>query len=275
VRYSSRFFLYAPFVLVVCIAAGAMLLWFQASSAWSKRIAAMNGHEIAPGITLSYSSETIGGFPFRVDTVFKNFRISVAGAGTWQSDEFAMHALTYGHGQAVFEAAGNQTFVWTGKSGVPHQFDFVPGSVRASAVLNGDALSRFDLVLVALDSQTITIGRGEIHMRRDPTSDAIDLALSGDSIHLPDHPKNISHFRLAAHMTPRAPLNPLLEGKVTWQDAVEDWRKVDGRTAVDAIDLNGEAGSGVVTLDGQHRPFGYYNLAVEGRKTIGPTDPLY
>ena len=96
-----------------------------------------------------------------------------------------------------------------------------------------------------------------------------------DSIHLPDHPKNILHFRLAAHMTPRTPLNPLLEGKKKWQNAIEGWRKVDGRIAIDAIDLNGEAGSGVLTLDGQNKPFGYYNLAVQGRKTIGPLDPLY
>lgn len=270
-RYSSRFFLYAPFVLVVAVAAGAMLLWFQASSGWSKRIVAMNGHEIAPGITLSYSSKTIGGFPFRVDTVFKNFKISVAGAGMWQSDEFAMHALTYGHGQAVFESAGNQIFTW----GKNNRFIFVPGSVRASAVLNGDALSRFDLVFVALDSKTITAGRGEIHMRRNPSSDAVDLAFSGDSIHLPDRPKNISHFRLVAHITPRAPLNPLLAGETHWQTATEAWRNINGHVALDAIDLDGETGSGVLTLDGQHRLFGYYTLAVQGRKTIGPTDPLY
>jgi hypothetical protein len=271
VRYSSRFFLYAPFVLVVCIAAGAMLLWFQASNAWSKRIAAMNGHEIAPGITLSYSSQTIGGFPFRVDTVFKNFRISVDGAGTWQSDEFAMHSLTYGHGQAVFEAAGNQTFSW----GKNDRFVFVPGSVRASAILDSDVLSRFDLVFVALDSKTVTIGRGEIHLRRDPSSNAIDFALSGDAIHLPNRKKNISHFRLAAHATPRTPFNPLFARQTHWQSAMEAWRNANGRVALDAIDLNGETGSGVLTLDGQHRLFGYYNLAVQDRKTIGPTDPLY
>lgn len=270
-RYSSRFFLYAPFALAVAAAAAVMLLWFQASDAWSKRIAAMNGHEIAPGITLSYSSETIGGFPFRIDTVFKNFKISVAGAGTWQSDEFAMHTLTYGHGQAVFEAAGNQAFTW-GKNG---QFVFVPGSVRASAVLNGDALSRFDLVFVALDSKTVTIGRGEIHMRRNPSSDAIDLAFSGDSIHLPDHPKIISHFRLAAHVAPRTPFNPLLAGQTHWQSATETWRSTNGHIALDAIDLDGDTGSGVLSLTGQHRLFGYYTLAVQGRKTIGPTDPLY
>jgi hypothetical protein len=270
VRYSSRFFLYAPFALVVAAAAAVMLLWFQASAAWSKHIIAMNGHEIAPGIMLSYSSETIGGFPFRIDTVFKNFKISVAGAGTWQSDEFAMHTLTYGHGQAVFEAAGNQTFTW-GKNG---RFVFVPGSIRASANLDGNALSRFDLVFVALDSETITIGRGEIHMRRNPSSDAVDLALSGDSIHLPHQTKIISHFRLAAHIAPRIPFNPLLAGQTHWQTATEAWRNANGHVALDAIDLDRDTGSGMLSLTG-HRLFGYYTLAVQGRKTIGPTDPLY
>jgi len=274
VRYSNRFFLYAPFALVVAFAASVMLLWFRASGEWERRVIALNGREIAPGITLSYSSETIGGFPFRVDTVFKNFRISVAGAGSWQSDEFAMHALTYGSGHAVFEAAGNQTFTWT-QNGAPHQFTFIPGSIRASSILNGDALSLFDLVFVALDSPGLTIGRGEIHMRRNPSSDAVDIALSGEYIQSPHRKKPFLHFRLAARITPRTQLNPLLEGKKHWQDATESWRNANGHISVDAIDLDGDTGSGVLSLDAQHRLFGYYNLAIAGRKTIGPTRSLY
>ncbi|HSZ73978.1 MAG TPA: DUF2125 domain-containing protein [Rhizomicrobium sp.] len=274
-RYSNRFFLYAPFALVVAFAAGVMLLWFRASGAWEKRIIALNGHEIAPGVTLSYSSETIGGFPFRVDTVFKNFRISIAGTGAWQSDEFAMHALTYGSGHAVFEAAGNQVFTWTGADGAPRRFAFIPGSIRASSILNGDALSHFDLVFVALDSPTLTIGRGEIHMRRNPSSDAVDIALSGEYIQSPHHKKPLLHFRLAARITPRTQLNSLLEGKTHWQDAAESWRNANGHVSVDAIDLDSDTGSGILSLDAQHRLFGYYNLAIEGRKTIGPTRSLY
>ena len=35
----------------------------------------------------------------------------------WHSDNFALHSLTYGRTQDVFEAAGQQTLSWTDADG--------------------------------------------------------------------------------------------------------------------------------------------------------------
>ncbi len=79
-RYSSRFFLYAPFALFVCLAVAVMALWWRAAGAWTRKLDALNGHEIMPGVIfILVRSQTIAGFPFRLDTMFRDFRISVAG----------------------------------------------------------------------------------------------------------------------------------------------------------------------------------------------------
>ena len=107
-RYSSRFFLYAPFSLFVILAIAVGVQWWREASAWSQKIDALNGHEIAPGITLHFASRQLTGFPFRVDTVFKDLRLSFAGprAFKWKAEDFALHRLSYGSGKTVFEAGG-------------------------------------------------------------------------------------------------------------------------------------------------------------------------
>ena len=46
-RYSSRFFLYGPFLMFVALAAGVMIYWWISASALSQRLDALNGREIA------------------------------------------------------------------------------------------------------------------------------------------------------------------------------------------------------------------------------------
>src|SRR5215472_12638302 len=125
-RYSSRLFLYAPFVILLAIATAAMLRWRQLATEWeTKLLAANRGEEIAPGVTLHFASEAISGFPFNLDAVLERPVFSVQstrGPISLESEHFAIHALTYGRAQQIFEAAGKQILKWTDTEGGTHRF---------------------------------------------------------------------------------------------------------------------------------------------------------
>ena len=146
-RYSNRLFLYAPFAVLLIIAAAAMLRWREVADQWqTKLLAANRGEEIAPGVTLHFTSEEIGGFPFNLDIVLDKFVLAIRstrGPISLESERFAIHALTYGRTQQVMEAAGLQILIWTDAEGGAHRFTFVPGSLRASAIERDGRLTRF------------------------------------------------------------------------------------------------------------------------------------
>ena len=116
-RYSNRLFLYAPFVVLLVLASAVMLRWREVAHEWeTKLLAANGGREIAPGVTLHFASEEIEGFPFNLDAVLVHMVLAVQstrGPLSLKSERFAIHALTYGQEQQIFEAAGTQTVSWT------------------------------------------------------------------------------------------------------------------------------------------------------------------
>ncbi len=77
-NYSSRFFLYAPLALLLAIGAAVGVHWWLLADALGKRLDAVSAHPAMPGVTVRYASRTVGGFPFRIDVVFQDFRVEVA-----------------------------------------------------------------------------------------------------------------------------------------------------------------------------------------------------
>src|SRR5690606_27398182 len=115
------------------IAVWASVHWWLAAGAMDRKLIALNGREAVPGITISFAGKTISGFPFRVDVVFTGFKVAGQGAHgpfAWSSEKFAMHALTYGRTQDIFEAAGQQALAWTDGRGQQRSVTFVPGSLH-------------------------------------------------------------------------------------------------------------------------------------------------
>ena len=51
-QYSSRFWLYAPFMLVLVLAGLVVIHWYQASNAFEKKLAEIKGQPAIPGIVL-------------------------------------------------------------------------------------------------------------------------------------------------------------------------------------------------------------------------------
>jgi len=221
--YSSRFFLYAPLCIVLILFAAAGVHWWNEASALSARLAAMNGREITPGVIFHFTSKRISGFPFSLDSELSDVTLAMGtatGTTIWRSEKFAMHALTYGRDETIFEAAGRQSLSWGGK-----KLDFAVGALRASAILKSGAVSRFDLDLAGFGSEAFTVQRLQFHVRR--TGDHADILTEASGL-TAKNCKAPANIRYAASATQIAVLTPLLSGQRTWEEALRGWRSKGG-----------------------------------------------
>jgi hypothetical protein len=251
VSYSSRFWLFAPINIFLALAAVAMAHWWVVAGNVEQELDAMNGHEAAPGITLSFATKSVSGFPFNLDIVFTDFAIAGQGAHgpfRWTTENFALHRLTYGRIQDIYEAAGKQTLSWTDGGGIQHGLNFLPGSMRASAIADTRGLLRFDLDVTTASGHDsagtpFTAVRSQLHLRRDPKADAMDLQISGDDIKTEgniaslfgDH---ITHIALYATLTKGSAFTPLLAGTSAWPAASADWRAKGGQVTMGPVDIH-------------------------------------
>jgi hypothetical protein len=228
-KYSSRFWLYAPISLFLLLAVAVMVYWHVAAGAFEKKLAAIKGHEAVPGITVDWTSSIVGGFPFRLDANFTNFRIQGDGAHgpfAWSSEKFALHALTYGRRQLVYEAAGKQEARWTWSNGKEQHAAFLPATMRGSSILDAKGLARFDLDIVDLGGDNVAIGRLQFHMRRDPDGSDLDVMFRTDDLRL-DRVK-LGNLQLGITLSRLEALLPLLRGEDSWPQAVLRWRAQGG-----------------------------------------------
>ncbi|MBV9550757.1 MAG: DUF2125 domain-containing protein [Alphaproteobacteria bacterium] len=241
-RYSSRFFLYAPFLLLLVLAGVAAGHWWLAAGALEKQLETLKGHEAVPGVTLDWRAVVIGGFPFRLDATFDGFTAKGAGPRgpfAWTTDKFAVHALTYGAEKDVFEAAGNQHLAWTDGSGASHSLAFLPGSLRASAVRDGRGLSRFDVDIVELGGKDISIGRAQFHLRRDPDGQSLDLMAEGDLVKAPGPLGGVRTFHVYQTLSQAASFAPLLAGQARAPGSHARWLAAGGTARITAAEWNG------------------------------------
>lgn len=241
-KYSSRFFLYAPILLFLALAAFVMVHWWNVAGVFDKKLAAMKGREVVPGVTLDWSKATISGFPFRLDATFDGLVVKGAGAHgpfAWNAEHFALHALTYGAEKDVFEAGGKQRLAWTDASAVAHTLDFIPGSLRASAVRDARGLVRFDVDIIELAGTPVSIGRAQFHMRRDPDGKSIDLVADGVVVKGFGPLGSARNFRVYQTLSQGAAFAGLLAGKTGAPEAHALWLLAAGKASITQAELNG------------------------------------
>lgn len=224
-NYSSRFWLYAPFCTFLTLAAIAAVHWWIVAGAFEKKLTALKGQQAIPGVTFDWDKADVGGFPFRLDADFVNFRVAGAGAHgpfRWSAEKFALHALTYGRAKSVYEAAGQQKLSWTDGTGATHSISFLPGALRASSIVDGRGLTRADLEIVGMGAKDFTIGRFQLHMRRDPDGADLDLMLKAESVGT----RNL--VQAYATLSRANSLTALLKGESSWPAADANWRAQGG-----------------------------------------------
>jgi hypothetical protein len=279
-KYSSRFFLYAPLAVFLAIAAAACGLWWREASALSSRLDALNGHEAMPGVTLRFASKSVSGFPFNLDVVFKDLRIEVAtahGPSSWRTENFALHALTYGREQMIFEAAGKQMLTWTDLQHHAHAMPFEVGELHASAIEGERGLSRFDLDLIGFGSPALTAARIQFHGRIAPGGTSIDLFAVADAVHLSPRLSSlfgddVTQLRLSAIAAPSRTFDGLRAGRTDWVSALETWRKANGTLQVSELQISwnrlSAMGKGALSLDAAHSVEGLLDFKVAGIQTL-------
>ena len=279
-KYSSRFFLYAPLALFLAITAGVGANWWIEAGALSRKLDSLNGRPAMPGVTLFFSSKRIGGFPFNLDVVFQDFRVEIAtdhGPSTWKSQNFAMHALTYGRDHLIFEAAGEQLLTWTDLDGVHHALPFEVGAWHASSIADERGLKRFDMDLIGFGSPALTAARVELHARLNPSGTGVDIAGAADSVR-PSPPlaslfgDTIIQVRLNASASPLQAFDPIRSARASWQDALESWRKANGSLRIDDLELSWDRlsamGKGALSLDDTHAVQGLLDFKAAGIQTL-------
>ena len=279
-KYSSRFFLYAPLALFLILAAGAGVMWWLAANALSARLDTLNGHEAVPGVTLHFKSKSISGFPFNLDVVFEDLHVEVAtphGPSSWTSEKFALHALTYGREQMIFEATGHQLLSWTDLAHERHTMPFEVGEWHASAIEGERGVSRIDFDLIGFGSPALTAARVQIHARVTPDGTAIEIAAAADVVHL--SPRLSSLFgddiklvRLNASAAPSRTFDGLRAGRTDFVDAAERWRAANGQLTVSDLEITWDRlsvmGKGALTLDATHSVEGLLDFKVAGIETL-------
>jgi hypothetical protein len=206
-----------------------MIHWSMAAGAFEKKLTALKGREGIPGITLNWDTVQVGGFPFRLDANFQNFRVAGKGAYgpfSWRSEKFAMHGLTYSRSKDVYEAAGQQRISWTSAEHTERNGAFQSGSMRGSSIMGRQGLVRFDLDIAELGISEFPATRFQFHMRQSPDGNSLDLMVSTDG--LPIGSKKPRHLQLYVTLTNAEPLLPLLRGEISWPEAVGRWRAGGG-----------------------------------------------
>jgi hypothetical protein len=261
-RFASRFFLYAPLAGLLLLAAIAMGHWWLVASALAKHLDSVNGREVMPGVRLSFAQKRLAGFPFRMDAILKNLRVEVTEVGgpvVWTSEDFAMHTLTYGRVQAIIEAAGRQTLSWHDASGGPHTFGFLPGTFRASAILQHGKLIRFDSEIVDLDGADFRAGNAQLHFRA--VRGETDLYVRFLNTHLTGGyaaslGSDIASLVANGRMDRATAIDALLRGEEAPEAALKKWRNAGGSIAMSELTLARKgsllAFTGELTLDGAH-----------------------
>ncbi len=269
-NYSSRFFLYAPFALLLLLGAAAGVQWWRAAGALERRLDAMRTQEAMPGVTLRYKSLSVGGFPFNIDAVLEDVRVGVAtprGPVTWRTEHFALHALTYGRDETIFEAAGHQELDW----GRGRRLAFESGSLHASAVRDAGGLARFDLDLVAFGSRAFTASRLQLHLRRG--ADALDLAASADDLRLAPALAgalggHVKLIRLLGSVSAPRAFDGLRAGRADWDSTLAAWRSGGGALDLEPLEIASDTldlmGQGAVGLDAANRPVGLIDFKIAG-----------
>jgi len=269
---TNRFFIYGPFALFVVLATLLSLRWWVEADAFAKRLDSMNGRRIAPGIALHFSEKRVGGFPFRLDATFNNLKIRVDtphGPSEWQSEDFALHRLTYGAQKTLFEAAGRQRLSWTSEDGTHHDLPFETGSTRASVIEDDHGPTRFDVDINGIGTPAFTALHVQLHVRRDPQIDAIDIAFSAEEIHLLTAIRaalgdRIKLVRFGATAVPGKTFETLRTGRAPWPESLRDFARAHGSLHADefniALDGLSADGHGTFALDSALRPNGLFNL---------------
>lgn len=254
--FSNRIFVYGPVGLLALLAVFYALFWKVSADMLAARLERANGGEIMPDVFFAFADKTVSGFPFRLDVVLGGVTVAhegPAGETTWRSEKVAVHALSYGQGQFVLEAAGLQSLAQPSEDGgPPHVLTFTPGIARASAILRGGELTRFDFDMWQVQGKdaspgappdrNFSAGRAQLHLlgNADKTMSValkIENATLGSGYHAQLGPE-LELVTLMGKIAQAQVFDGVRKGTQSPVGALEAWRAARGKIEVDSFLLH-------------------------------------
>jgi hypothetical protein len=273
-RRQGRFWLYAPFVLLLLVAAAWSVAWFVIRGRVEGGLDAWLAAEANAGRQWTCADRAIAGYPFRIEVVCSSLRFQQGGT-TASVGRVQSVAQVYQPRHVITEIQGPLRLS-DGRVTVQGEWRLLEASVRGArtGLQRASLLAEAPQVRVTgLGEEIAVSGRSlEAHLRPNPgrgaSEGALDIASTARGLRLPV----LDAFVGGAEETD-AQLDltaTQAQGFATGAtlDEVERWREAGGQ--IDVLLLSVTKGSrklegkGVLRLDEQHRPAGQLNLAGAG-----------
>ncbi len=256
--YSSRIFFYGPVGALLLLVVLYSVFWRVQADTLAARLDRANGGEVIPGLVFAFAEKSVGGYPFRLDVVLSGVTFShpaPEGETNWRAEKIALHAQSYDQTHYLLETTGLQSVAFPPATpGAPPRIvDVTPGLARASAILVGGKLARFDIDLVEVQSRdasanadgkrNLTASRAQLHLlaRADNTIDMaarIDNAKIGAGLAGGANGLELPLIDLRAKLTKAEALDGLREGVAGIADTLAAWRTAAGAIAVSDLSIH-------------------------------------
>ena len=282
-RRSGRFWLYAPFLLLVVAALGWSAFWFVVRGRVSEAVDQALAQEQGRGRSWTCTDRSITGFPFRVELRCAALSLTSARWGeTVRVETGPALALgqIYSPGLVIFQLASPL------KATLPEGRVLDIAWTRLAASLAHREPQRVAIVVTGPNATLSAPGYAaeswradtlEAHLRRNPTRPAeqqvVDASIEVKGSVLPaldallgtTEPGDVDILAsLSQAEAFRIGLNP---------DALEAWRNAGGQIEISRfVSLKGKArveASGRLLIDQTHRPAGQIQAAIAGIDQIG------
>ncbi|HYM18806.1 MAG TPA: DUF2125 domain-containing protein [Micropepsaceae bacterium] len=276
--YSNRIWMYGPVGLLLLAVVLFSVFWRVQADTLAARLDRANGGEIVPGVVFAFAEKSITGYPFRLDVVLSGVTFvhrAAEGEMAWRTEKLAIHFLSYNHDRYIFETTGLQSFARPGAPGAPQRVVYVtPAIARASAVLNGDRIARFDLDLwqpqakdASLNADpnlTLNAQRAQLHLL-ERSDNTVDVAMKIEEAQVgagyrPALGSAIKLIELRGKLVQGQTLDNLRLAQESVSDAIDQWRQQGGTLAVESLALDWAGMNttlvGTISLDAEHRPAG-------------------
>lgn len=284
-RRRGRFWLYAPFALLVLLGVAWSGFWFFVKGRVVEGLDRAVAREVQMGRTWTCSDRSVEGFPFRIEVRCAGLTLTSSRWGDTVKVETGPGVAVgqiYSPGLVILEVKGPlQAVLPEGR-----KLDLGWSQLEASLALKEREPERFSMVLVEPNATLTAPGAGnetwranqlEVHLRRNltrfATEQVADLALTAKGSVLPaldallgtTEPGDVEiQASLTQSLAFKAGFNP---------DALEAWRNTGGQIELTRLlTTKGAArleASGRLLLDQTHRMSGQIDAAVAGIDRIG------
>jgi hypothetical protein len=281
-RERSRFWLYAPYALVLVLLAGWAGFWFIVKNRVAAGVDGWMMREAELGRDWTCTRRSIAGFPFRIEVKcdeVKLVRRNDPTAPAVTLDQLLVVAQVYDPRHIIAESPGPLIGAWADGRKAQVSWDKMQMSLRSSsngferASLVADKPS---LVTTGIEAESVRAGRSEIHLRPSPSraaEQAFDLTfdvtgLASATLDQLAGSTDAANVKLRATATRTS----TLAGGIT-PATIEAWRSAGGVVELPSFGLmKGKAvleGSGWFSFDELRRLKGRIDASQSGIDQIG------